>query len=729
MENNEEKLLDVEEMPSNPEKIEISEKVSEEEVVEQEGTPRHASGNDDKKKNGLTKKQKIQITVSIIILILVIVSIVLFFLLRKPKQKKSPSSDTNMNSNIEEPINYQEIVNEYGSKLDELVVNYSKQNGKAPELEGILEYAKVGDYKIVCKESSINSNKKVYLGECSINDSKEVYSYGEKEIPKPAGETLKVYKGNTKNNGIVYTFSLDYYEDEKGKFSEIATVPCKEGKCEGEDVFERYAVTYEKETLYIYDYVDKKYLDVSILSPDECEILNYNEKIYGIYYSKNEKDYFYSLSAGKVFSIEGSFSSGMGWEPSVMLPSGYIPLSIYEENGDVVTNKVDFVNLKTGKVIYTIENVSSFDIDSETNKTYILQSIEIKNGEDISYRYKIYDSKGFVLFDGEVFDAFYSENGRMITVKDGVYKIYNSNYQTTYTSKKYSDVLTFWKDYILVVDGTNLNLINYKETVLTTFLKDWSEEKYFYHSMLSGWYTENGKNGIYLVIEGGDVSKSEILKNNPDMTLEDLDSYDLGYEYYYIPTTKETGKIPTYIGGYAKPVLYLYPMLPTFVNVTFKYPESLTTTYPKYKDNWKIFAIPNGDLRDLENKYYYGLYWEENLNHRVDFKEGFYVTKENAIEFLEEKLSIIGLNDRERNEFIMYWLPILEKNGKSLVYFELTEERDSYSPIYISPKPNSMLRMAIHVKKVDKKVNIKEQKLATFKRTGFTAVEWGGINY
>ncbi len=727
MENNEEKnVVDVEETSSDSEKIEISENASEEEVIEEQAVaPRHASSNEEKEKNGLTKKQKIQIAISVIILILVIVSIVLFFLLRKPNKMENPPSDTNTNSNVEEPINYQEIVNEYGSKLDELVVNYSKQNGKVPELEGILEYAKVGDYKITCKESSINSNKKVYLGECSINDSKEVYSYGEKEIPKPAGESLKVYKGNTKNNGIVYTFSLDYYEDEKNKFSEIATVPCKEEKCEGEDVFERYAVITEKETLYVYDYIDKKYLDVSISSLDDWNILDYNEKFYGIYYNKNEKDYFYSLSAGKVFPVEGSFLSEMGWYPHVMLPSGYIPLSIYEEN----TSKVDFVNLKTGKVIYTIEDVYGFDIDSKTNKAYILQTVEAKNGEDTSYRYKIYDSNGFALFDGEEFDAFYPQNGKVITVKDGVYKIYNSNYQTTYTSKKYSDVLTFWEDYILVVEGTNLNLINYKENVLTTFLKDWSEEKYSYHSMLSGWYTENGKNGIYLVIEGGDVPKNEILKNNPDMTLEDLDGYDLGYEYYYIPTTKETGKIPTYIGGYAKPVLYLYPMLPTLVNVTFKYPESLTTTYPKYKDNWTVFARPNGDLRDLENKYYYGLYWEENLNHRVDFKEGFYVTKENAIEFLEEKLSIIGLNDRERNEFIMYWLPILEKNGKSLVYFELTEERDSYSPIHISPKPNSMLRMAIHVKKVDKKVNIKEQKLSTFKRTGFTAVEWGGINY
>ena len=77
----------------------------------------------------------------------------------------------------------------------------------------------------------------------------------------------------------------------------------------------------------------------------------------------------------------------------------------------------------------------------------------------------------------------------------------------------------------------------------------------------------------------------------------------------------------------------------------------------------------------------------------------------------------------------MYWLPILEKNEHNLIYFELTEERDSFNKIEISPKPDSLLRMAIHVKKVNKKTNIKEQKLTSFKRTGFTAVEWGGVTY
>jgi hypothetical protein len=77
----------------------------------------------------------------------------------------------------------------------------------------------------------------------------------------------------------------------------------------------------------------------------------------------------------------------------------------------------------------------------------------------------------------------------------------------------------------------------------------------------------------------------------------------------------------------------------------------------------------------------------------------------------------------------MYWLPILEKNGQNLVYFELTEERNAYNKININPVPDSLLRLAIHVKKVDKKVNIKEEKLTTFTRQGFTAVEWGGVNH
>ena len=175
-----------------------------------------------------------------------------------------------------------------------------------------------------------------------------------------------------------------------------------------------------------------------------------------------------------------------------------------------------------------------------------------------------------------------------------------------------------------------------------------------------------------------------------------------------------------------KPILYLYPTIDIDVTVKLDKPNLLLTTYPKYNVGWNVHVLKNGSIYDKDNNYYYALYWDENNINKVDFSTGFYVTKDDAIEFLEEKLSYIGLNDRERNEFIIYWLPKLEDNKKSLVYFELTEERELNNKLYIEPKPNSLLRVNMHIKKVNKKVNIKEQELSKFNRYGFVAVEWGG---
>lgn len=178
-----------------------------------------------------------------------------------------------------------------------------------------------------------------------------------------------------------------------------------------------------------------------------------------------------------------------------------------------------------------------------------------------------------------------------------------------------------------------------------------------------------------------------------------------------------------------KPVLYLYPETEMNVEVKFAKPELLITTYPKYVDSWNVKVLPSGDMYDQNGKYYYALYWEEIITNKYNFNEGFYVEKDNAIEFLEEKLSILGLNDKERNEFIMYWLPILEQNKKSLVYFETTESLQKENELIINPKPDSLLRIRMHVKKINHKIEIKEQELLHFERKGFTAVEWGGIIY
>ena len=176
-----------------------------------------------------------------------------------------------------------------------------------------------------------------------------------------------------------------------------------------------------------------------------------------------------------------------------------------------------------------------------------------------------------------------------------------------------------------------------------------------------------------------------------------------------------------------KPIIYLYPENTMDVSVKLGNKAYLTSTYPKYNNSWEVIAEPNGKLINKENnRELYGLYWEGS-NHIATMKDdGFIVKGEDTVTFLEEKLSILGLTEREADEFIIFWLPQLENNKYNYIRFETKEEIDNYMPLDINPKPDTIIRVLMDYKPLDNKINIKEQTLSTPKRFGFTVVEWGG---
>ena len=176
-----------------------------------------------------------------------------------------------------------------------------------------------------------------------------------------------------------------------------------------------------------------------------------------------------------------------------------------------------------------------------------------------------------------------------------------------------------------------------------------------------------------------------------------------------------------------KPVIYLYPEDEEEVTVKLGKKENLTCTYPKYKDGWKVLAKPSGDLIELETgKELYSLYWEGKNNVKHDLTEGFIVEGENAASFLEDKLEILGLNSREKQEFIIYWLPELEAKKLNYIRFETKEQIDEDMPLEITPVPDTIIRIMMVVKKINKPLDVKEQVLTSVERKGFTVVEWGG---
>ena len=176
-----------------------------------------------------------------------------------------------------------------------------------------------------------------------------------------------------------------------------------------------------------------------------------------------------------------------------------------------------------------------------------------------------------------------------------------------------------------------------------------------------------------------------------------------------------------------KPIIYLYPKAETEVTVKVGNPQNLTHTYPKYKNEWQVLAKPNGDLKDIKTgRNLYALYWEGINTVKPNMTEGFIVKGEDTIKFLEEKLEILGLNEREAEEFIVYWLPKLESNKYNFIRFQTEEEINNNMPLEIKPKPDTVIRIVMEFKCIENPIQIQEQKLITPQRTGFTVVEWGG---
>ena len=177
-----------------------------------------------------------------------------------------------------------------------------------------------------------------------------------------------------------------------------------------------------------------------------------------------------------------------------------------------------------------------------------------------------------------------------------------------------------------------------------------------------------------------------------------------------------------------KPIIYLYPTEETQIDVELKNADKITCSYPKYKDKWEVIAKTNGDLTDKKTgKELYSLYYEsENIkNYKVE-EEGFVVKGEDTAEFLEEKLELLGLNYKEKEEFIVYWLPKLEANKYNYIRFASAEEIESNMPLEITPKPETTIRILMTYKGLDTPIPVKEQKLEKEERKGYTAVEWGG---
>ena len=223
----------------------------------------------------------------------------------------------------------------------------------------------------------------------------------------------------------------------------------------------------------------------------------------------------------------------------------------------------------------------------------------------------------------------------------------------------------------------------------------------------SGWYSE--------IAKSQKIFYSENIQSVSKLTEDEIWQTYLEIHEYQAATA-------------AKPVIYLYPEEDTecSVKVTLQNGK-LTCTYPEHGENgWQNFtATPDGTLIFPDGKQYYCLYWEGKCDLEPDFTKGACVKGSETAAFLEKALAEMGLSEREANEFIIYWLPILQENPYNLISFQ-TEAYTSVAELEITPTPDSLLRVYMTAKPLDHYEEIEPQTFDGFERKGFTVIEWGG---
>ncbi len=228
---------------------------------------------------------------------------------------------------------------------------------------------------------------------------------------------------------------------------------------------------------------------------------------------------------------------------------------------------------------------------------------------------------------------------------------------------------------------------------------------------------------------------TNIVYSPKDIQVEKIGEYN-GFEIYeeigdsdskFIKTDKGYLLYMKMNGILKKPNIYLYPVEKQEISVNLDFLGKVISSYPKYENGWKVIGNEKGDIVNIsDNRDYSYLYWEGTYKTNWDMSKGFVVKGEDVAKFLQEKLEYMGLKPKEFNEFIVYWLPYMEKNKYNYISF-VNEEYSKEVKLNVTPKPDKFIRVFMVFKPLNEKVNTVEQELVKTERTGFTVVEWGGM--
>ena len=176
----------------------------------------------------------------------------------------------------------------------------------------------------------------------------------------------------------------------------------------------------------------------------------------------------------------------------------------------------------------------------------------------------------------------------------------------------------------------------------------------------------------------------------------------------------------------AKPVIYLYPEETAQVEVALDYDGGLTHTYPAYGDGWQVTAQPDGTLTDETGREYYCLFWEGEGRWEYRLLPGLLRGGAGHRRLFGGRPGPAGPY-RPGGPGVHHLLAA-EDGGEPVQSHRLPGEAyTDHARLTVTPEPDTLLRVFMAWQPVEEPVEIPAQELTAPERTGFTVVEWGGV--
>lgn len=184
----------------------------------------------------------------------------------------------------------------------------------------------------------------------------------------------------------------------------------------------------------------------------------------------------------------------------------------------------------------------------------------------------------------------------------------------------------------------------------------------------------------------------------------------------------------------SKPVLYFYSQNSLSINVSLDIPGVITASVPQYSANgWQNVIVhpegtPDGTLL-YNNELYNELYYEDATIKAQPPTQGFVIKTSDLASSLRTYTTELGLNTKEQNEFLAYWVPRLTNLGAPYIFFSVFDQtqKEKVDHVIVSPAPTTTIAFLAYFKPLAAPITVSPLQFpAVPDRLGFTMIEWGG---